>query len=292
MDEVDAGALVEVGRARGRGHEQPAGQPGRVAEQPGPQVGAGQVDGGDGGAPAQQRPQRAHLGGGAEHDDGAALEAQPLGVVEHRADRLAQARLDDAVGHPGVELAAQVVAAEPVAAVGDGERGLGLALAAERLGGEQVGGAPGDAAERRLEPHLPAVGVAPAHPVVDRGEPGVGDGDGILGSGQPGLDQPAEVGEVAAAPVRLAAGPPPRRPGRRAAARRRRSPARWHPSSGDRRPRGRRRRWARRPRPAPAQPQTSAREGSARIAATSARKRSRARRRRAGGRSDSASVVT
>ena len=150
--------------------------------------------------------QRAHLGGRAEHDHGAALEAQPLGVVEHRADRLAQGRLDDAVGHPGVELAPQVVAAEPVTAVGDRERRLGLTLTAERLGREQVGGAARDPAERRLESDLTTVGVAPAHPVVDRGETRVGDGDGILGSRQPRLDESAEVGEVAAAPVRLALG--------------------------------------------------------------------------------------
>ena len=71
---------------------------------------------------------------------------------------------------------------------------LGLAPAAERLGRQQVGGAAGDPAERRLEAHLPAVGVAPAHPVVERGEAGVGDGDGILGSGEPRLDEAAEVG--------------------------------------------------------------------------------------------------
>ena len=69
----------------------------------------------------------------------------------------------------------------------------GSPRAAERLGGQQVGGAAGDPTERRLEPHLAAVGVAPAHPVVERGEPGVGDGDGILGPRQAGLDEPAEV---------------------------------------------------------------------------------------------------
>ncbi len=140
------------------------------------------------------------------------------------------------------------------------------------LGGQQVGGAAGDAAERGLEPHLPAVGVAPAHPVVDRGEPGVGDGDGVLGSGEPRLDQPAEVREVAAAPVRLALRPPPRRPGRRGAARRRRSPLPVAPverrpsTSGKTTPVGSAAGAGIR-----AQPQTSAREGSARIAATSAR---------------------
>ena len=123
-----------------------------------------------------------------------ALEAQPLGVVEHRADRLAQGRLDDAGGHPGVELAAQVVAAQPVAPVGDGERRLGARP--RRRASRWPAGRRGCRRRRRarLEPHLPAVGVAPAHPVVDRGEAGVGDGDGILGSGEPGLDEAAEVG--------------------------------------------------------------------------------------------------
>ena len=111
-------------------------------------------------------------------------------------------------------------------------------------------GLPGDAAERGLEPHLPAVGVAPAHPVVDRGEAGVGDGDGVLGSGEPGLDQPAEVAGGSRCASSSRAGQRPRRPGRRVAARRRRRPCRSRPSSGGRRPRGRRRRWARRPRPA------------------------------------------
>ena len=189
-----------------RRNEHPPGTGCRVVEQSGPQLGAGQVDGRDRGAPPQQRPQRPHLGGRAEHDDGSPLEPQPVGVVEHGAHGLTQARLDDPVGHPRIEPTSQVVAREAGAAVGHGQGRVGLADAAVALGREVVGGAPDDATQGRVQAALAAVGVTPAHPVVHGGQARVGDRDGILRCGQARLDEPAEVGEVPTAPVGLALG--------------------------------------------------------------------------------------
>ena len=97
--------------------------------------------------------------------------------------------------------------AEAVAAVGDRERGLGLARTAERP--RSSAGRQGCRRPRRARPRgAPACrrGRASASGRSTEARPGVGDGDGILGPGEARLDEPAEVGEVAAAPVRLAGG--------------------------------------------------------------------------------------
>ena len=134
---------------------------------------------------------------------------------------------------------------------------------------EGVGRAADDTAERGVEVGLAPVGVAPQHPVVHRRQPRLGERDGILRAGEAGLDEATEVAEIAAAPVRLAL--------------RRGGPDRVDGAQGvghDGPPGGARgapavdlgeddaggfRGWH------PRQPQTSARPGSARRAATSAR---------------------
>lgn len=79
---------------------------------------AGQVDGRDPRPPPAQRLQRTHLGPRTHDRDGVALEPQPLGVRLHLGERLGHRGLDDAGLHPAVHLPPQVVAAQPVAAVG------------------------------------------------------------------------------------------------------------------------------------------------------------------------------
>ncbi len=143
---------------------------------------------------------------GAEHDHDAALEAQPLGVVDDSPDGLAQAGLDDAVGDPGVELPAQVVAREAVAAVGDGEGG---ARPRPRRGAPRwPAGRRGCRRPRRAPPR--------GAPGGRRGRASTSGRRARRGrrrrwrrhprARETGLHQAAEVGEVATAPVGLACG--------------------------------------------------------------------------------------
>ena len=78
------------------------------AEHPLPDRRGGQVDGGHGGAPPEQRSERTHLRPGAEHGDGPALEPEPLRVRGDLADRVGRRRLEHARALPRRELGVQV----------------------------------------------------------------------------------------------------------------------------------------------------------------------------------------
>ena len=164
-----------------------------------PELLPGQVDRGHPGAPAHQGGQRSHLGAGAEDGHRVPVEAQPLGVVEHETDRVGDGRLDHAPGHPVVDLPEQRVAPQPLPVEGQRELGLRLRRTVQ-LGGAEAGRrlllGPG------LDRHVLVV-LAHDHPAVQRGEPVVGDPHRRLRRVQPGLDEPAEVDEVAGAPVGL-----------------------------------------------------------------------------------------
>ena len=112
------GEQVGAGTAVDRGGDHGAGAGDRGVADPLPHVVAGQVDRRDAGAPAGQRLQRPHLGAGADHGDGVALQAQPLGVGHDGVDGLGQRRLDDPGLDPPLDLAAYLVAAQPLAPVG------------------------------------------------------------------------------------------------------------------------------------------------------------------------------
>jgi hypothetical protein len=202
VHEVAAGTRGDRLGAGPHGHRHRPGQAPRVADEPVPQVLAGQVDGNDVGAPAQQRPQRTHLGGGAEHDDGVVAEVEPLRVVDDESHGLGARRLDGPGGHPRVEPAAEGVAREVVAPVRHDERPVGLPLAAQGLGAEHVrlGGGEGVA-----QGHV-ALGSGPAHPVVERGEAVSSDRDRGFRRAESGLDEAPEVREVALPPARLPLG--------------------------------------------------------------------------------------
>ncbi len=106
VQQVGSRALGQPRVARlgvgGRYDEPPGALAGR-RQDAAPQVRAGQVDPDDLAAPAQDRPQRAHLGAGPEHDDALVAQVEPLGVVQDTLDRLLHARLHDAVAHPLVQ---------------------------------------------------------------------------------------------------------------------------------------------------------------------------------------------
>ena len=76
-------------------------------EQPVPEIRPRQVDRGHVRPPAEERPERPHLGRSAEDDDGAVAEVQPVGVVDDRRNRLVRRRFEDAPVQPVVQTGPQ-----------------------------------------------------------------------------------------------------------------------------------------------------------------------------------------
>ena len=154
-EQVDPGPPDEAVRGPGRRrHEQPAGPaPGR-RQHPLPDGRDGQVDRRHGRAPAQQRAERSHLGAGAEDGDGAPVQPEPLRVGRDRPHRVGGGRLDHAATDPLVELAAQVAADQPTAAVGQGELADPLPVTTDLDGVEGPGGR-GVGQRRRADGPLP-----------------------------------------------------------------------------------------------------------------------------------------
>jgi hypothetical protein len=199
------GRIGAVRSALGVGHRDqqgPAAAPRRL-QHPVPDGRAGQVNADDPGAPAQQHRQRAHLGAGAEHHDRAAGHGQPLGGRGDGPDCLRAGRLDDARGHPRVQLAQQGAPGQPLAPVGDRELAFRRSAARHRDRGQLV---PGRRRDQRAEPGLRLARPRHPHPAVQRRQPVPGHGGGGLPGGQPGNDQPAKMGQVAGPPVGFPAG--------------------------------------------------------------------------------------
>ena len=189
---------VGTGARVGRDQQPPGARPGGPP-QPFPQRGDGPVDRGHGGAPPQQARHRRHLGPGPERGDRDAVQPQPLRVREHVLDRLGQRRLGHAGGDPRLDLAADLVPAQPPPAVRQDQLALGLAVA-RHLGGAQ--GPAGRLGQRCRQRVLGAVGAGQPQLPVQLGEAALGHREPALRVGQAGLDQPAEVCRVVRPPGR------------------------------------------------------------------------------------------
>ena len=128
MHQVEAGHRGGVSRPFAARHRDPqgAGTVLREAGEPPPDVRAGQVDTHHVGAPAQQRLQRSHFRARAQDHDGVAAQGEPVRMRRHLPDGFRARRLDAAHPYPLVQLAEQVIGAQPVAV--KGHRQLALRL--------------------------------------------------------------------------------------------------------------------------------------------------------------------
>ena len=183
-EQVDAGVL---GPGRHR-DEQSAGGRAGGAEHPLPDRRGGQVDRGHGGAPAEQRSERAHLRPGAEHRDGPALEPEPLRVRGDLADGDSRRGLEHARALPRRELRVQVGPDQPLPAVRQHQLGQRLALAGHR-----------QRLERAARPVRP-----PTSPADGRRRGGRRRGDGVRRPGR--RPRPAATPRASPGPPRPAAG--------------------------------------------------------------------------------------
>ena len=197
-EQVDAGVL---GPGRHR-DEQSAGGRAGGAEHPLPDRRGGQVDRGHGGAPPEQRSERAHLRPGAEHRDGPALEPEPLRVRGDLADGDSRRGLEHARALPRRELRVQVGPDEPLPAVRQHQLGQRLALAGHRQRLER----PRARRVRQRVQRTVAVGVGHHEATAYGVQAGARDLLPRLGRRQAGLDQPPEVQQVATAPGGLLLG--------------------------------------------------------------------------------------
>ena len=135
-----------------------------------PDVRARDIDREHVGAPRGQRFERPDLRTGADDGDPPAFEAQPLRVIHHAQDRDARRRLHHACLHPRLEAAAERVAAQLAAAVGDPQLGDARAGALDHLGAQGPARELGKRAQRQL------LAVALDHePCPHRGQAGLGD---------------------------------------------------------------------------------------------------------------------
>ncbi len=197
-EQVDAGVL---GPGRHRDEQSAAGRAGGT-EHPFPDRRRGQVDRGHGGAPAEQRSERAHLRPCAEHRDGPALEPEPLRVRGDLADRDSRRGLEHARALPRRELRVQVGPHQAPSAVRQHQLGQRLALAGHR---ERLERACGRCVRQRVQRTV-AVGVGDDEATADGVQAGARDLLPCLWRRQAGLDQPPEVDQVATAPGGLVLG--------------------------------------------------------------------------------------
>ena len=200
-EQVDPGPPDEAVGGPGRGRdEQATGPAPRGRQHAFPDRRDGQVDRRHRGAPPEQRAERPHLGPGAEDGDRVPVQPEPLGVGRDSAHRVGGRRLDHTAPDPLVELAAQVAADQPPAAIGQRELGDPLPVTTDLDGVEGPGGR--GVGQRRERTVLACV-VHDHHPVVDSSEPRGRHRPPRLRCRDPGLDEPPEVAQVAAAPGRL-----------------------------------------------------------------------------------------
>ena len=210
LRQVPAGIRAVLARlgVSDRDEQGPAAAPRRL-QHPVPDGRAGQVDPDHPRAPAQQHRQRADLGARPEHHDRAAGQGEPLGGRGDGPDRVRAGRLDDARGDPRVQLAQQGVAAQPLTAVRHRQLAFRRPAACHLDRGQLV---PGRRRDQGAESGLRLAGPDHPHPPVQRRQPVPGHGHRGLPRGQPSLDQPAEMRQVAGPPVGFPAGR--ERPGR------------------------------------------------------------------------------
>ena len=159
-------------------------------------VGPGEVDRHHLGAPALEGAVGTHLGARAEHHHHLVVEPQPLRVRLHGADGVGAGRSDDAALDPLVELAREVVAPQPLAAVRQRQLRLRLAPPRDRRRAQHL-------LERAAPERLLEADVVEAHRGACAAQAVLGDGSRGSRVADTGLHRAGEVAQVLASPRRL-----------------------------------------------------------------------------------------